>query len=242
MRLDETPTPDDTVGLLEGIATTRSIRRYLDEPVPDDVLRDICFAASRAPTGSNRQAFRMIVLTDGEIAHEAKRLVADGAQRQWAAKRRNDGYESGSGADDDSPKARMARSMDAYVDSLGSVPALIFPTLIRHREATSTEGASVYPAMQNLLLAARGRGYGGVVTMWHAPVESALRTLLQIPDDVFLAATVTLGRPAGGHGPVRRRPLDHFVYDGVWAQSPDWAIDPPGTRHTSAGPPSRPAT
>ena len=237
MSLDETPTPDDTVGLLEGIATTRSIRRYRDEPIPDDVLRDICFAASRAPTGSNRQAFRMIVLTGGEVAIEAKRLVADGAQTQWAAKRRNDGYESGSGADDDSPKARMARSMDAYVDGLADVPALIFPTLIRHRKATSTEGASVYPAMQNLLLAARGRGYGGVVTMWHAPVEPALRELLQIPDDVFLAATVTLGKPAGNHGPVRRRPLDHFVYDGVWGQTPSWAVDPPGTTHTSAGPP-----
>ncbi|MEM9463790.1 MAG: nitroreductase family protein [Actinomycetota bacterium] len=237
MRLDETPTPDDTVGLLEGIATTRSIRRYRDELVPDDVLRDLCFAASRAPTGSNRQAFRMIVLTDGDVAERAKQLIAEGAREQWSAKRRNDGYEAGSGTDDDSPKARMARSMDAYVDGLGSVPALILPTLIRHRRATSTEGASVYPAMQNLLLAARGRGYGGVVTMWHAPVEPALRDLLEIPEEVFVAATVTLGRPAGNHGPVRRRPLDHFVYDGVWGQTPAWAVDPPGTRHTSAGPP-----
>lgn len=241
MSLEDIPTPADTVGLLEGIATTRSIRRYLDEPIPDSVLRDVCFAASRAPTGSNRQAFRMIVLTGGPIAEQAKTLVADGAQRQWAAKRRRDGYDDGSGADDDSPKARMARSMDTYVDGLATVPALILPTLIRHREAMSTEGASVYPAMQNLLLAARGLGYGGVVTMWHAPVEQELRDLLEIPDDVFVAATITLGKPAGGHGPVRRRPLDHFVYDGVWGQTPTWAVDPPGTRHTSAGPPgSRP--
>lgn len=238
MALDQTPTPEDTVGLLEGIATTRSIRRYADEPVPDDVLRDICFAASRAPTGSNRQAFRLIVLTTGDIAERAKQLVAAGAQRQWAAKRRNDGYESGSGNEADSPKARMARSMDAYVEELAKVPALIFPTLIRHRAATPTEGASVYPAMQNLLLAARGRGYGGVVTMWHAAVEPALRELLEVPDDVLLAATVTLGKPAGAHGPVRRRPLAHFVYDGVWGHTAPWAIDPPGTRHTSAGPPS----
>ena len=70
--LGETPVADDTVGLLEGITTTRSIRRYRDEPVPPDVLRDLCFAASRAPTGSNRQPFRLVVLTEGEIAHEAK--------------------------------------------------------------------------------------------------------------------------------------------------------------------------
>ena len=169
--LDQIPTPDDVIGLLEGIATTRSIRRYADEPVPESVLRDICFAASRAPTGSNRQQFRMIVLTDGDIAQQAKHLIAEGAQRLWSAKRRNDGYDEGSGITDDSPKARMARSMETYVDSLGDVPALILPTLIRRREPTSTEGASVYPAMQNLLLAARGLGYGGVVTMWHAAVE-----------------------------------------------------------------------
>ena len=206
------------------LASSRASRPAIDpalrrRAVPESVLRDICFAASRAPTGSNRQQFRMIVLTDGDIAQQAKHLIAEGAQRLWSAKRRNDGYDEGSGITDDSPKARMARSMETYVDGLSAVPALILPTLIRHREPTSTEGASVYPAMQNLLLAARGLGYGGVVTMWHAAVEPQLRALLQIPDDVFLAATVTLGKPAGNHGPVRRRPLDHFVYDGVWARA-----------------------
>lgn len=236
----DTPMADDTVGLLEGIASTRSIRRYRDEPVPADVLRDICFAASRAPTGSNRQPFRLIVLTDGAVATEAKRLVADAAGRIWNHKRRNDGYDHGSGVDADSPKARMARSMDEHIAGLDRVPALVFPVLVRFREPQETEGASVYPAMQNLLLAARGRGYGGVVAMWHIPVEAELRELLQIPDEAMIAATVTIGKPVGGHGPVRRRPLDHFVYDGVWGSTPAWAVDPPGTRHTSAGPP-RPA-
>ncbi len=231
------PVAADTVGLLEGIASTRSIRRYRDEPVPEDVLRDICFAASRAPTGSNRQPVRLIVLTDGPVAAEVKRLVADAAARLWRAKRHHDGYEAGSGSDDNSPKARMARSMDEHISGLATVPALIFPVLLRHREPTETEGSSIYPAMQNLLLAARGRGYGGVVAMWHLPVEVDLRNLLQIPDDALLAATVTVGKPVGGHGPVRRRPLDHFVFDGRWGSTPAWAVDPPNTSHTSAGPP-----
>ncbi|MDG1410970.1 MAG: nitroreductase family protein [Acidimicrobiales bacterium] len=226
----------DSAGILDAIATTRSIRRYLDEPVPDDVLRDICFAASRAPSGSNRQNFRMIVLTDGPDAAAAKQLVASAAHELWAAKRRTDGYESGSGIDDKSPKARMARSMDAYIENLPTVPALIFPCLIRHRAPTPTEGASVYPAMQNLLLAARARGYGGVVTMWHMAAEKQLTELLEIPEGVFVAATVTLGKPAGAHGPVRRQPLAHFIYDGTWGNSPHWATDPPGTRYTNAGP------
>lgn len=235
--LAATPVAADTVGLLEGIASTRSIRRYRNEPIPADVLRDICFAASRAPTGSNRQPFRLIVLTDGEVATEAKRLVADAAARLWRTKLSNDGYEGGSGVEDTSPKARMARSMDEHIAGLATVPALILPVLLRYREPTETEGSSIYPAMQNLLLAARGRGYGGLVAMWHLPVEAQLRELLQIPDATMMAATVTIGKPVGGHGPVRRRPLDHFVFDGPWGSTPAWAVDPPGTRHTSAGPP-----
>ena len=61
--------------------------------------------------------------------------------------------------------------------------------------------------------------------------------VLQVPDDAMMAATVTIGKPVGGHGPVRRRPLDHFVFDGPWGSTPAWAVDPPDTRHTSAGPP-----
>ena len=98
-------------------------------------------------------------------------------------------------------------------------------------------GASVYPAFQNLLLAARALGYGGVLTGFHAMVEPQLRALLGIPDDVFVAATITIGRPEGAHGPVRRRPLGELVYAEAWGDAPDWAVDPPGTTHTQAGPP-----
>ncbi len=81
MNLDETPTPADTVGLLDGIATTRSIRRYLDEAVPESILRDVCFAASRAANGSDRQAFRVVGRTEGPDAQRGERVVADGAKR-----------------------------------------------------------------------------------------------------------------------------------------------------------------
>ena len=65
----------DRVELLEGIRTTRAIRRYRPEPVPDDVLRDILFAATRAPSGSNRQPFRFMVFTDSPRAREVKELI-----------------------------------------------------------------------------------------------------------------------------------------------------------------------
>ena len=58
----------DSISLYQGLLSTRAVRRYSDEAVPDDALRDILFAATRAPSGSNRQPFRFVVLTDGAVA------------------------------------------------------------------------------------------------------------------------------------------------------------------------------
>jgi nitroreductase len=237
MGLEEAPLPDDAVGLLEGIASTRAIRRYRDEPVPPEALRAILFAASRAPSGSNRQPYRFLVLTDGPKAREAKRLMAESARRAWNYKRDTDRYDRGSGVTDNTPKARMARTMQRYVDDFERVPVLILPCLVRYRPPTSFEGASIFPACQNILLAARALGYGGVITGFHFGVEAELRQLLQVPERAFMAATITIGKPEGGHGPVRRRPLHELVYGEGWEQVPDWAVDPPGVRYTSAGPP-----
>ena len=232
-----TPLHPDTVGLLEGICTTRAIRRYHDEPVPEQVLRDVLFAATRAPSGSNRQPFRFVVLTDGPKAAAAKALIGEAARSAWATKRKADRYDEGSGTDADSPKAAMARTMDEYVEHLDTAPVVILPCMIRYRDPFPAEGASIYPACQNLLLAARALGYGGVMTIWNLFVDAELRALLGIPEDVFMAATITLGRPRGGHGPVRRRPLGELVYLDEWAGSAPFAVDPPGARHTAAGPP-----
>lgn len=229
--------PADQVGLLEGLVSTRAIRRYANEPIPLPALRAMLFAATRAPSGSNRQPFRFIVLTDGPKAVLAKRLIGGAAQASWAAKRERDGYDEGSGAKADSPKARMASSMAHYVDHFEQCPALVLPCLVRYREPTMFEGASIYPAVQNLLLAARALGYGGVLTGFHGAVYQELVELLDVPENVLIAATVTLGRPLGNHGPVRRRPLSELVFEESWGEAPGWAVDPPGTGYTSAGPP-----
>ena len=232
--------PGPEVSLYDGLLSTRAIRRYTDERVPDEVLRDILFAATRAPSGSNRQPFRFIVLTDGPVAVEAKRLIGEGARAFWTAKRRADGYDRGSGLDADSPKARLARTMQQYVDDYESVPVLVLACYMRYREhRVVSDGASVFPACQNLLLAARALGYGGVMTGWQHAAETELRALLQIPDEVELVATITIGRPEGRHGPVRRRPLPELVYGEQWGRPPPWAVDPEGASHTAAGPPTR---
>jgi nitroreductase len=229
---------EDRVSLYEGLLTTRAIRRYTDEKIPDDSLRDILFAATRAPSGSNRQPFRFVVLNDGAVAEEAKRLIGVGAKEFWAAKKAEDGYDRGSGTDERSPKARMARTMQHYVDTFETVPVLVLACYVRYRRHTAaSDGASVFPACQNLLLAARALGYGGVLTGLHHFADTELRALLHLPEEAQIMATITLGRPQGHHGPVRRRPMPELVFGERWGEAPGWAVDPEGTRFTAAGPP-----
>jgi nitroreductase len=234
--LESLPLATCDVSLVDGLTQTRALRRYLDEPVPDAVLRDVLFAATRAPSGSNRQPFRFVVLRDGPRAVAAKRLIGGSARAVWAAKFVNDGYTEGTGVDPDSPKARLAATMQHYVDSFDTVPVLVLPCLNRYREPEYTEGSNIYPACQNLLLAARAYGYGGVMTMFHKAVEADLRELLDIPENTAVCATISLGKPVGSHGPVRRRPMAELVYEDAWATAATWAVDPPGTAFTAAGP------
>ncbi|MDQ2678615.1 MAG: nitroreductase family protein [Actinomycetota bacterium] len=224
----------DAAAALELLATTRAVRRYGDEAIDDGDLSRMLFAATRAPSGSNRQPFRFLVLRQDPVAVQARELLGGAARAMWAAKRERDGYDRGSGADPGSPKARTAVTMQHFVDHFEQIPVIVLAAAVRHRPPPEeTLGASVYPACQNLLLAARALGYGGVMMMWHALVDAELRALFGIPDDVFLAATITLGRPVGGVGPVRRRPLQEFVYEGAWGTTPAWLEEPGDAAHTS---------
>lgn len=224
----------ETVSLLDGIATTRAIRRYTDESVTNDDLAAMLFAATRAPTGSNRQTFRFLVLRNGPVAEQAKALLGESFRAGWNEKRSTDKYDRNQG--DESPKARMARAMQYFVDHFEQTPVVVL-ACVRVRHGGLMDGGSIYPACQNLLLAARALGYGGVLTGWHGMVEEELRALTGIPEDHVIAATIPIGVPQGNHGPVRRRPLRELVFDDRWDGEADWAVDPPNTRFTQAGPP-----
>lgn len=226
---------DLPLDLLAGLASTRTIRRYTPERIPTEDLNTILWHATRAPSGSNRQPVRFLTLVEGPRATRAKALLGDSFRLGWRSKERQDGYDSGSGLDPDSPKARQARAMQDYVDNFESIPVVVLVCLVRYRDPNPYEGASVYPACQNLLLAARALGYGGALTMWHQAVEPELRRLLEIPDEVALSACITLGKPRGSHGPVRRKPLVDVVFEDGWGTRASWARDPDGTRH-SGGP------
>ncbi len=208
--------PPEPVGLLEGLATTRAIRRYTDAPIPDDDLATILWHAGRAPSGSNRQPFRFLVLRNGPNAVAAKALLGKAFRAGWNAKREADGYRP----------SRFADSMQRYVDRFEQTPVVVLVCLDRYRSPSPYEGASVYPACQNLLLAARALGYGGALTMWHLGVESELRELLEIPDGVALSACITLGVPEGRHGPVKRKPIAEVAFDDRWGSTAVWLDEP----------------
>lgn len=210
--MNEPTAPREPISLLEGLATTRAIRRYTDAPIPDDDLAAILWHAGRAPSGSNRQPFRFLVLRDGAGATEAKALLGAAFRAGWNAKREADGYR---------PSA-FAESMQRYVDRFEQVPVVVLVCLVRYRNASPYEGASVYPACQNLLLAARALGYGGALTMWHLGVEAELCELLSIPEEVALSACITLGVPEGRHGPLKRNAVSEMVYDDAWGQAANW--------------------
>lgn len=227
-----------TLDLLEGISTTRSIHRYLPDPIPDDDLNTILHAATRGPSGSNAQPFRFLVLREGDRAQRGKALLGAAYRQSWAAKSRAEGWTRGSGAEPNSRKTRSARAMQQFVDNFEDIPVVVLACCLLHRPSSVYDGASLYPACQNLLLAARALGYGACITVWQGAAEQELRALLEIPDNAAMLATIPLGKPEGRHGPLRRRPVRELVYDDVWKGEAKWASDPEGSRLSRGGRPT----
>lgn len=216
----------DEISLRDALATTRAIRRYRDHPIPTEHLAEILWFAGRAPSGTNRQAFRFIVLRrEDPQAQAARSRLGDEFRRAWVDKQADMGVTVGTGAPSDGPKERMAASMQHYVDHFEDIPVVVLVGLERYRPPGPYEGASVYPACQNLLLAARALGYGGALTGFHHAIEDELRAELEIPDGVALSACITLGVPAGRHGPLRRKPIGSLVHDGRWGRRATWIPD-----------------
>lgn len=228
---------DKTIDLLDVIATARSIRRYHFEPIPEEDLNKILWAATRAPSGTNRQPFRFLVLRHGDTAKAARTLLGDAFRRNWEKKRADEGWEvsPATGKEGEPPPAtnrrqRMIDAMQFFVDHFEEIPVIVLACFVRYRKLQHQEGASVFPACQNLLLAARALGYGACFSGWHLSVEEELRDLLEIPEGVELSLTITLGKPRGSHGPLRRRPLAELVFEDRWEQPATWAKDPAGSR------------
>ena len=193
--------------VLEAIWTTRAMRRLdAGRPVPEEDLRLILEAAAKAPSGGNRQPVEWIVVRDPEVKMRLGQIYRGVAWRTLPAS-------YGEAAKSDPDVARMLRSALHLADHLGEAPVLLIPcapwSLVR------AEGA-VYPAIQNLILAARGLGLGTTLTSMHREEEQAVKDLLGVPDDVQTFAIIPLGYPLGRWGEAKRRPIEETTHWDRW--------------------------
>ena len=227
-----------SIDLLEGIATARTIRRYHFDPVPEEDLNKILWSATRAPSGTNRQPFRFLVLRDSEQARRVKAMLGEAFRGGWHDKSSAEGWTEG----DFSKESRRGRTLSAmqfFVDNFEKIPVIIFPCLVRYRPPMQNEGASIFPACQNLHLAARALGYGVCFSGWHQSIKKELEDVLGLPENVELMLTITLGKPRGKHGPLRRMPVSNLIFEDHWDNSAPFMSDPPGTRFSRGGPPKK---
>lgn len=194
------------------MSTATAVRRYRDEPVPDDVLEKCLLAASWAPSGGNGQPWRFVVIRSPEL----RDVITTAARQTWEVMKEFYRLPAvAEGADD--PKSRVLRAMAEHMDVGGGAPELVLFCVQPQRGTTEMQQAgSIFPAVQNFLLAARAQGLGAAITLWHGHCEPELRASIGIPDDWKIATLLTVGRPAGGHHVVSRRPLSTAAVIDTW--------------------------
>jgi nitroreductase len=206
--------------------TTGAARAFTDAPVDDATLARVLERARHAPSGGNRQPWRVVVVKDAALRRQVRDLCALG-WREYVAfveagevpfGARPDGTPAQPTIDLDA--ARATPKPAAFVDTLDEAPALLvvgahLPSLAvldwGLPRQSIVGGASVYPFVQNLLLAARDEGLGGVMTTFLCRQEEAARPLLGFAPDVGLAAVVALGVPDRFPRKLTRRPVAEFA-------------------------------
>ena len=196
------------------MATARTIRRFTDEPVDDATLARCLEAATWAPSGANAQCWRFVVLQSAE----QRAVVARAAAQALTVIEPVYGM-SRPDPDDRSRRARTYRATYELHDRAGELTSVLFA---QQHFPTASElllGGSIFPAMQNFLLAARAQGLGACLTSWASyGGEALLRDAVGVPDDWMLAGHVVVGWPKGHHGPVRRHPVAEVVHLDRWGE------------------------
>jgi nitroreductase len=220
--------------IFEVMSTLRAMRRLKPDPVPDELLERLVQAAIWAPNGANRQAMEFVVVTD-------RALMARLAQL-WG--RSVDAYLDSLGRITPATQdERVVRAAQYQREHFHETPALIVACYRKLRMDAKTayrmharvsltqalrlfargprlnvlsEASSVYPGVQNLLLAARALGLGAVITIWHLLLEHEWKRELGIPRNVSTLAVVPVGWPRGRFGPVTRRPVGEVIHRDRW--------------------------
>lgn len=195
--------------VFEAMETCRAMRVLKPDPVPAELIDKILWAATRAPSPGNSQGWDFVVVDEAEPkARIAAAVRAAMAERVAAMPR---------------PDRTMRLMLDGtakMIDSLDQAPVLMFVTgpVIYPPGAPREQftWSALYPAAQNILLAARALGLGSVFTTLHGTAEPTVREVLGLPDGIRIAATIPIGWPEGRFGPVNRRPVEDFVHRNRW--------------------------
>lgn len=197
------------------LRTASAVRRYRDDPVDDAVLDRCLTAATWAPSGGNQQPWRFVVVR----SPEARAVITAAARRTWQVMAEFYGFEEPPDDATDT-KSRVLRAMRDHMQVGGNAPVCVLFCIQPQRGASDLQqGGSIFPAVQNFLLAARAQGLGAAITLWHDGCEPELRDLIGIPDDWRIATLVTAGWPrGGGHHPVRRKPVSEVAAVDRWDQ------------------------
>jgi nitroreductase len=203
-------TPERTLHLFEAMHTTRSIRRFRRRPVPDELIRRVLEAAVQAPSGTNAQSWRFLVVRDPDLRSQVGELYRQGFREVYPPDR--------VAAVTDPDRRRVMRSADYLAEHMSHEPPVLILACIERgpNAAARTAGASIYPAVQNLLLAARSLGLGGCLTTLHLRREALVKALLCIPEHVDTYALIPLGYPRSRFGPLRRRPAAEVTHYDRW--------------------------
>ncbi len=207
------------IDLYAAASTTRAVRRLRPDPIPEETLARVVEAASWAPSGGNREPWRLILVRDPMLKARLQPLY----EEVWSAYSAN-ARELAKALLEERRRA-LERTLDAGDQLAANLaqtpvlavfcfdPAAVMPTDADQDHPSVVGGASLYPAVQNLLLACRAEGLGCTLTTLLALRTKEVREILDIPAPWGVHAVVPIGWPErGGHGPLRRRPIQETVF------------------------------
>jgi len=204
--------------LYEALMTTRAMRRFTDKPVDEEDVWACLRAAVQAPSGGNIQPYQFLVVTDPDLRAAIGGLYLRAWERyEPAVAQVTPPFKD---ADAGRRHARNVQASDHLARTLSKVPVLVLVLMPKISMMVSDEQgsmdvgptyASVYPAVQNLMLAARARGLGTVLTTVYRVYEDELRGLCGVPDRYEVVALLPLGHPQGRWGIAPRRPAESLT-------------------------------
>ena len=207
--------------LYDVMRTTFAVREFTDDPLPDPILYRIIDNARFAPSGGNRQGTHIVAVRDAALREGLAELAVPGARRYFAQAAAGESPWNPIGpssvaaatiADIAVPDEFTAPFRRAAMVLVITVDLTCVAAMDQHLDRIGVvSGASVYPLVWNILLAARNEGYGGTLTTMAVPEEAQIRDLLGIPDTHAVAALVPLGRPTRQLARLRRRPVEEFT-------------------------------